>query len=343
MPSENHRPTQEDVAREAGVSRAVVSYVINNRSGGKVRISEPTRRRVLEVVQRLGYQPNVNARSLRTRRSQLIAVMVPDLTNPFYPLMIRGAQAVAQRAAYDILVYDCDDQPARERSFVWAMLGRMVDGVILVAFHLKAEDVSLLTRAGIEVVGVGGELRPLGVDIVVPGEREAVRELMQHLIGRGHRFIAHLAGPPDTPPGRVRLEAYRQALAEAGLAHDESLVRYGAFDREHVAELVGSLFPTPAGDAHPTALFAANDVMAIEAIRTLTRLGWRVPADVAVCGFDNIPEAEVVMPPLTTVDQDAEAIGQRAAELLLERLSADAPLPPREVSIACRLVLRESA
>jgi DNA-binding LacI/PurR family transcriptional regulator len=166
---------------------------------------------------------------------------------------------------------------------------------------------------------------------------------MQHLIGRGHRSIAHLAGPPDTPPGRVRLEAYRQALAEAGLAHDESLVRYGTFDREHVAELVGSLFPTSSRGQHPTALFAANDVMAIEAIRTLTRFGWRVPADVAVCGFDNIPEAEVVMPPLTTVDQDAEAIGRRAAELLLERLTADAPLPPREVSIACRLVLRESA
>ena len=147
MPSENHRPTQEDVAREAGVSRAVVSYVINNRSGGKVRISEPTRRRVLEVVQRLGYQPNVNARSLRTRRSQLIAVMVPDLTNPFYPLMIRGAQAVAQRAAYDILVYDCDDQPARERPFTTAF----VDSTLTVRY---ARQYQLAVRLEGPVPGV---------------------------------------------------------------------------------------------------------------------------------------------------------------------------------------------
>lgn len=343
MPSENHRPTQEDVAREAGVSRAVVSYVINNRSGGNVRISEPTRRRVLEVVQRLGYQPNVNARSLRTRRSQLIAVMVPDLTNPFYPLMIRGIQAAVEGSDYHIVVYDTDDSAARERAFVDMMLRRHVDGVILVSFHLEVEDVWRLTEAGIQTVGIGGRLRAAGIDIVATRERPAAREIVRYLISRGHRRIAHLAGPQDTPPGQLRLQGYREALEEAGLRYEEPLVRYGTFKAEGVAELVASLFPLPAVEHRPTALFAANDLMAIEAIRALVRLGMRVPEDVAVCGFDNIPAAELVMPSLTTIGQDCQRMGRLAGETLLERLRARARAEPRHVSVPYDLIVRESA
>ncbi len=337
------RPTQDDVARQAGVSRAVVSYVINGRTGGNVRISEETRGRVLAAVQELGYQPNVAARSLRTHRTQLLAVMVPDLTNPFYPLLIRGAQAVAEPHDYHILVYDTNDTPAREHAFVDAMLRRYVDGAILVAFHLETEDVERLLGSGIRLVEIGGRPRPAGVDIVAVRERHAVRELMRYLISRGHQRIAHLAGPPDTPPGRVRLEGYREALAEAGLPYDESIVRYGSFRREGVADLVSSLFPRPGRNGHPTALFAANDLMAIQAIHTLTRLGWDVPGDVAVCGFDNLPEAEVVVPSLTTIDQEAQLTGQRAVELLLERLRSEGPVEGRKESIPYRLVIRDSA
>lgn len=342
----SRRPTQEDVARLAGVSRATVSYVINKRTGGNVRISEETRRRVLEAVEELGYQLNVTARSLRTQRTQLMAVMVPDLTNPFYPLLIRGAQAIAEEQDYDILVYDCDDRPAREQAFVDAMLRRWVDGVILIAFHLKAEDVARLTQAGIQVVQVisaGESVGLAGVDVVVPEERGAIFELVRYLTSSGHRRIAHLAGRQDTPPGKVRLQGYREALAEIGIAYDESLVRYGTFRREGIEDLILSLFPQPKREGHPTALFAANDVMAIEAIRVLTRRGWRVPEDVAVCGFDNIPEAEVVVPSLTTVDQDPQFMGRRAAELLLERLDSQEPVKTRDVATPCRLVIRRSA
>jgi LacI family transcriptional regulator len=336
------RPTQADVARLAGVSVATVSYVINNQSGGKVQVGEETRRRVLEAVQQLGYQPNAAARTLRTRRTQLLAVMVPDLTNPFYPLLIRGAQGAAEREDYQILVCDTNDTAAREYAFMDAMLRRHVDGVVLVAFHLETRDVERLLHAGTHVAAIGGRPRPAGVDIVAPRERLAVREVMRHLISRGHRRIAHLAGPPETPPGRVRLQGYREALAEAGIPHDESQVLYGTFRRNGVAELVSSLFARPGRGNHPTALFAANDVMAIEAMCVLARLGWRIPQDVAVCGFDNIPEAEYVVPSLTTVDQDAESLGKRAVELLLERLSHQAPAEARHVNIPYRLVIRES-
>lgn len=336
------RPTQRDVAREAGVSRAVVSYVINKRTGGNVRISEATRRRVLEAVERLGYQPNITAQSLRTQRTQLLAIMVPDLTNPFYPLLIRGAQAVAEEQGYDLLVYDTNDQAAREQAFVAAMLRRGVDGVILVPFRLQPSNVALLAKAGIEAVTVCSEGQQYGVDRVVPAERPAVHEVLRHLLSRGHRRIAHLAGAQDTPPGQLRMQGYVEGLAAAGIPYDPSLVRYGTFRRGDIAESIKSLFEDAGANA-PTALFAANDLMAIDAIRALDMLGRRVPDDVAVCGFDNIPEADAIVPPLTTVDQGAEVIGHRAAELLLERVGGEHTGLPRRASTPCHFIRRSSA
>lgn len=337
------RPTQKDVARLAGVSRATVSYVINGRSGGKVQITEETRRRVLKAIETLGYQPDFTARSLRTQRTHLLAIMVPDLTNPFYPLLVRGAQAAADEQDYQILVYDSDDTPTRECKFVEAMLRRRVDGVILVTFHLQTEDVMRLIGAGIQVVAIGGRLRTAQVDVVATRERLAVLELMRHLADRGHRRIAHLAGPQDTAAGEVRLRGYCEGLAEAGIPYDEALVRYGTFRQEGVSDSIPALFP-PAEkrDHHPTALFAANDVMAIEAIRVLTGQGWRVPEDVAVCGFDNIPAATFVRPSLTTIGQNPQAMGQQAVGLLLERLGAEEPIEIRHVSVPYQLVIRAS-
>ncbi len=339
----NTGPTQRDVARLAGVSRAVVSYVINNRSGGNVRISDETRQRVMAAVRDLGYQPNVLARSLRTRRTQLLSVLVPDIANPFYPLLIRGAQAVAEPQDYHILVYDSHDSPQRERAFVDAMLRRRVDGVIMVAFHLESPDVDRLLASGIRTVAVGGRLRTAAIDVVATRERLAVRDIMHHLLRGGHRRIAHLAGRLDTPPGQVRFQGYRQALQQAGIPFDEALVRYGTFEPEGVADLVASLFAVPRPADGPSALFAANDVMAIEAMRALSRLGYRVPQDVAVCGFDNIPQAAAVTPALTTVGQDMQAMGRIATEMLLQRLAgADVP-SARHVSVPHQLLVRESA
>ena len=335
------KPTQSDVARLAGVSVATVSYVINNRSGGKVQVSEETRQRVLDAVAQLGYQPDASARSLRTRRTQLVAVMVPDLTNPFYPLLIRGAQVLAEAAGYDLLVYDTDDRAVREQAFVEAMLRRGVDGVIAVAFYLSADDVARLVSSGSQVVTISGEGRTIGVDAVVPAERQAVHELMRHLIAKGHRRIAHLAGSLDTSPGALRLQGYREALSEAGIPFDDRLVLQGKFRREGVSDAVRSLFQS-ANDCRPTALFAANDLMAIEAMRALHHLGLAVPGDVAVCGFDNIPGTDVVVPALTTVDQHAQLLGGRAVELLLDRLNRRGPAGARVELVPCSVVMRES-
>ncbi len=338
------RPTQKDVAELAGVSVATVSHVINNRRGGNVRISEGTRRRVWEAVKELGYFPNASARSLRTQKTHLLAVMVPDITNPFYPELIRGVQSVALKHGYETLVYDCDDRPERERAFVDAMIRRRVDGVILVPFHLQPEDFLDFHRGNIPVaVSIAEPFPAPGVDFVVIDEINAVKQAMAHLIARGHRRIAHITGAMDTAPGRNRLRGYREALLEAGLGYDESLVRYGNFRSDGVAELVASLFVHPAGEGRPTAVFAANDVMAIAALNALLRGGWRVPEDVAVVGFDDIPAAQTMYPALTTVAQDTQLLGRRLAELIMERLHSDEPYPERKISYQFRFVARESA
>lgn len=337
------RPTQQDVADLAGVSRATVSYVINKRSGGKVRITEETRHRVLEAIKQLGYQPNVNARSLRTQQTHLLAVMVPDLTNSFYPLFVRGVQAVANKHDYQILIYDCNYDLDHERSFVDIMLRRYVDGIIMFPFHLSESEVARLKDKNMQVVIAGSTPMIEGMDRLQLDEQNGVMKIIQHLFDKGHRRIAHLAGRQDFPPGRNRLQAYKDALAQLNLPFDESLVRYGEFRQEGVKEQVLSLFSTPKQTNHPTALFAANDIMAIEALRTLTSNGWRVPEDVAICGFDNIPRSEVVVPSLTTVDQSAQLRGKRAAELLMDRLLIkNMPEKTRVITTPMELIIRNS-
>lgn len=335
-------PTLRDVARHAGVSVTTASQVVNNRTGGNIRISDETRQRVWQAVQALGYTPNASARSLRTRKTNLLAVLVPDITNPFYPHLIRGVQEIASRQDYDLLVYDADDRPERERAFVEAILRRQVDGVAMVPFYLGDEDIERMTRTDIAVaVMSGAPSRIPGVDVLKVDDTEALRGLFDHLIARGHRRIAHLSGTLDTVAGRGRFKGYRRALEEAGIPYDERLVCIGNFRAGCVPGLIACLFDRD--QPPPTAIFAANDVMAITAIYELKRRGLRVPEDVAVCGYDNIPEAATMIPALTTIDQNMQQEGRMLAQMLLERLASTAGLEERAIPFEFRLVIRESA
>ncbi|HEX2980118.1 MAG TPA: LacI family DNA-binding transcriptional regulator [Anaerolineaceae bacterium] len=336
------RVTQSDVARAAGVSRFTVSCVINNLTGGNVRISEETRQRVLQAIQELGYRQNMLARSLRTNRTQIMAIMVQDLTNPFYPRFIKGAQAVAQEYHYQIFIFDANESAESEAGFLDSLLQGWVDGAILFNFRSKGEDILPLVEAGLRIVTIGARLDIPGISTVISSESQSVTQIMQHLLGQGHKRIAHLAGLQDSPPGIARLANYRKCLEKAGLPYDERLVRYGNFTADGVEGLIQSLFAAPPAE-RPTALFAANDRMAIESMKCLQNMGLRVPEDVAVIGFDNIPAAAVVTPSLTTIDQKAFEWGRKAAETLLQGLaSADEPADAI-IRIPSELVLRRSA
>jgi DNA-binding LacI/PurR family transcriptional regulator len=341
------KTTQKDVARLANVSVATVSYILNDLDGGNIRISQDTRQRVLSAIKELQYSPNLNARGLSTRRTQLLAILIPDLTDSFFAHAIRGVQSVVAQKGYDILVYDCEWRPDRENDFVKAIHRRRVDGIILFSIYTSRSSLESLLGSGYKVVVVGNnpDLQIPGseLDTVGDNEYQSVCEVINYLVGLGHRRIAHISGPIEAVTSMARLRGYRDGLTNAGIAIDDNLVCFNTtFSREGVERCIRELF-FGNNKPRPTALFAANDHIALEAIRVLQMNGLRVPYDVAVMGFDDVPEACMQVPGLSTVSHSSQKMGALAADLLLERILSTDPIPTRNRNISCELVLRESA
>lgn len=337
------RPTQADVAKTAGVSQAVVSYVLNDNH--TISISPETRQRVHDAIAQLQYVPNVAARSLRSQRTYTIAAIIPDITNPYYPTFIRGIQDVAQSSGYDVLSYNTDGEPAIELQALDAARRGRVDGIILPPFHLILDDLLPILRDGTPITLLG-QLPPderaaqFPLDTVyVPGE-PAARAVVNHLIARGHTHIGMISGLIATPPREERVLGYRRALAEHHLPLEETLIRGGDFTEAGGHEAMRELI---ALDPRPTAVFAANDLMAMGALLACREAGISVPDELVLAGFDNIPAARLVHPSLTTLDQQANQSGRRAAELLLSRLTGAYAGPTRTEILGFELIVRESA
>jgi LacI family transcriptional regulator len=340
-PSGVRRPTQADVARLASVSQATVSYVLNGNPA--ISVPEATRQRILGAVDELGYVPNGAARSLRTQRTSTIAAVIPDITNPFYPAFERGVQGVAEAGGYDLIVYNTGGDAEKERRCVRSLQQGRVDGVVAVFFHLKAGDLRPLLERNValvrlEAVKKGVSSLDLPFDNLYVDNVAASRAAVEYLIGRGHERIGMISG--RSGPGKPRARGYQAALAAHRLPPDDALVRDGDFtaDGGHQAMLGFLSEPHP-----PTAVFAANDVMAMGALVALREAGRRVPEDVAVVGFDDVPVAGLITPRLTTVAQFQENLGVRAAEMLLERLDGTAPEHGRSEEMPYELIVRESA
>jgi LacI family transcriptional regulator len=335
------KPTQEDVARVAGVSQALVSYVINDAT--TISISDETKQRIRDAVIELGYVPNSAARSLRTRKTMSIASLIPDITNPFYPALERGIQDVAESNGYDLLIFNTDGIAEKERKGIRTVRQRHVDGVIMTVFHLKPEDFRQLREDGTAVVVFGPNTdgwAEAGIDNLFVENTDAAYTIVNHLIGRGHRRIAMIAGVEATPPRERRVLGYKKALAEHDIPLDPILIRGGDFNETGGYQGMKELLKL---DPRPTAVFAANDLMAIGAMIALHEEGLEIPGDIAVVGFDDISAASLVNPPLTTIAQFPEQLGKRAAEMLLERLRGEAPEQGRFEAQHCELVLRHSA
>jgi LacI family transcriptional regulator len=338
-PPHKRRPTQADVARRADVSQALVSYVLNGKA--ELSVPEDTRQRILDAISELGYEPNFSARSLRTRKTFTIAVVLPDITNPFYPAFARGVQDVAQQRGYDLILYNTDGLPERERQCMRLLRRGQVDGVIMTLFHPNTEDLRSLQERGIELAMLSSLSRPeLGIDSIGIDEPAAVCEAVAYLIGRGHRRIGILAGLPGTPPYLMRLDGYQRALIAAALPRDKQIIQNGDFSEQGGYVATHKLLTL---DSRPTAIFAANDLMAIGALRALRAQGLRVPHDMALIGFDDIPAARLISPPLTTVTQFEGQLGRRLAELLLDRLESKLSEAARHEMLPHQLILRESA
>jgi LacI family transcriptional regulator len=334
----DRRVTLKDVAAEAGVSVATASAVARGASGGAVRISDETRRRVLAVIDDLGYRPNRAAASLRTQRTGIVGMVVPDLLNPLFPQFIRAAQFRAEVASLHLMVWDAHNNAERERSALDAMLERRPDGVVLVTDHLAVDDVARLLDAGIAVATTDRRLDRPTIDMVSEDLVHTAEKATAHLVELGHRRIAHVAGDLSTVAGAARLAGYRDALDHAGIDLDESLVVGDSFAPKAAERAALALL---ARDSRPTAIFAANDVLAVSVLQAAARLGISVPGELSVVGIDNTREAQVVTPGLTTMDTQPGEIAKRLIECVLARIQSPSAPPQREL-LGGTLVRRSS-
>jgi LacI family transcriptional regulator len=332
-------PTQMDVARIANVSQAMVSYVLNGKES--VMISPETRQRVLDAIEQLGYQPNRTARSLRTSKSFTIAVIIPDITNPFYPAFARGIQDIADQQDYDVITYNTDGIREKEHKFLQSVMQRQVDGIIAVLFHTNARELFPILDMNIPIVRLEAAFKDAGerpLDNLYLDNAEAAQGAVQYLIEAGHRQIGMLSSHEG--PAHYRASGYRNALFANGFPLSDKLIRVDDFNERGGYNAMQALL-----DNNPalSAVFAANDLMAMGAYLAVKEAGLSIPGDIAIIGFDNIPTANLVTPALTTVDQFQEQVGRRAAEMLLERVTGDAPGHGRSEKQPYQLIIRESA
>ncbi len=335
------RPTQIDVARRAGVSQTVVSMVLNDNA--QIAISPDTRQRVLTAIDDLRYVPNGSARSLRTQKSLLIASLIPDIANPFYPAFERGIQDVADMHGYDLTAYNTDELREKELRTIRSGLRARVDGIIATPFQVGPDDFAPLLDSGVPVV-IFGELKvdvpQLPIDYIFVDDLTATHELLAYLLATGLTPLAmiHSASASIRRDGRV--QAY-QTAAETGKLGHEAIVALGADHTEAGGH--GAMQQLLAGSPRPRAVFATNDMMAIGAMMAIRDAGLQVPQDVAVAGFDDITVARLLNPPLTTVAQFPERLGRRAAEMLFERLDGSVTGEGRRVQMPYQLMVRTSA
>src|SRR5215204_6521566 len=329
--------TLRDVARVAGVHPATVSRALNEET--RALVNEDTARRVLKAAEKLGYQPNPIARGLKTNRSYTIGVLVPDLTNPLFPPILRGIEDGLETAGYTPLIANTDNDPERELLDSQAMRARQVDGIVAATARRDHRLHDALLEAGIELVLVNRRQAELPVSSATADDRLGMRLAVEHLIALGHTRIAHLAGPLDYSTGLDRHESFHASMRAAGLEPDPSLVLVAeAFTESEGARLCGELM---ADGRQFTAIAAANDLLALGCYDVFAERGVRCPEEVSVVGFNDMPFAARFSPPLTTIHIPHYEIGQGAAELMLERLH-DADLAPREIRLEPSLVVRES-
>jgi LacI family transcriptional regulator len=331
---DSRRPTLVTVAREAGVSIASVSRVMNGLPATPGMVE-----RVRTASEAVGYVPDAVARSLRAGRTSQLAFTVADVANPVYVAMMRAIVRVTRRAGYRLLLGSTDSDPDVEVALLRSLRNRYVDGLILSPIRVTPELLDELRRPARPVVVIGTVPDDVPVDNVRADSRRGVGLAIRHLLEAGHRSVALVNGPTDTVPGTARLEGYQRALAEAERPFDPALVET-ADDFTFAAgrRATHALFARQ----RPSALFCANDLLAVGALRALDDLGLRVPDDVAVVGMDDTELAEMSNPSLSSVSLASEERGELAARLLLERL--DHPdAPPAHASIPPRLVVRASS
>jgi LacI family transcriptional regulator len=331
------RVTVREVAERAGVHAGTVSRALN--PSRRHVLSVETVERVERAARELGYKANRLASGLRSARSFSVGVLIPDLTNPFFPPMVRGIEDRLLPQGYTALLANTESELEREQRSVAALAARQVDGFIFAPSPPAAALVRELTAAGTPLVLVNRRVDAVAAFAVTPDDRRGAALAVSHLVARGHRRIAHLGGPQALSPALDRRTGLLTALAASGIELDPRLEAFAeAFTEGAGVEPTRALL---ASGSPFTAVFAGNDLLALDCIDTLREAGLECPRDVSVVGFNDMPFAERIRPPLTTVRNSPYEIGRQAAGLLLEQIE-DPSVSPRTVVLSPVLVERSS-
>jgi LacI family transcriptional regulator len=327
--------TIRDVARRAGVAPITVSRVINN-SG---YVSERTRQRVEKAIAELNYVPNALAQGLRFNKTNVIALVLSDITNPFWTTVARGAEDASSEENYSVILCNTDEDVAKHDKYTQLLLRRQVDGFLLVPVSNAVDTIRFIQQQGVALVILDRQMPGVSVDIVRADSEGGAYELTRYLVKLGHRRIAILSGPDVVSTSTQRVAGYKRALHDAHLKVDAELISFGDFYQDSGYERTMKLL---ALSRPPTAIFAGNNFIAIGVMKALYESGLRIPEDMSVVGFDELPAGLLVRPFLTVAAQPAYEMGYRATKLLLERIANSGKPSYQEIVLPTQLVIRQS-
>lgn len=329
-------PNMKQIARMADVSLGTVSHVLND----SARVREPLRKRVLEAVEALGYQPSQLARGLRRDKTDMIGMIIPDVTNPFFPAVVRGAEDVAFSKGYRLILCNTDNDHSKELAHLNALRTYLPAGLLVIpsTFSDIAAQTESYRKAGTAVVCVDRMPRHWNGDSVTVANEEGAHRATRFLIQMNHRHIAMITGPLHLTNARERLNGFRRAMHEARIPVMPEYIQEATFDKQagyQKSMMLLRLLP------RPTAFFTGNDMIALGVLLAIREMGLRCPEDVSVIGFDNLDFAETTSPSLSSVHQSGYLLGATAARILLDRVSGDAG-PAKHSVLQTELKVRES-
>lgn len=328
--------TIRNVAEQAGVSVGTVSRVIN----GHRYVSEETRARVVDAMNRLHFHPNATARSMRTRTTQAVGFLINDIANPLFAFIVRAAEEAFQASGYVVMLGNCGDNSQRELDVLETMARRQLDGLVIsVADENHPGIAPLLKRMNIPVVLLDRELKSVSVDSVLTDHAMGLRQAARHLLQLGHRHIALVTAGENILPGRERRRGFEEALQEWGLKPDPRWIRMGTLDADFAYTETLTMLHSP---PRPTAIIAGGNRTLEGVLKAIKAVGLRIPQDLSVISCDDTPLANLMTPSISVVKRDLSEIGRVAARLLCDRMSGRYEAEPRRVILPTGLEVRES-
>ena len=329
---ENGKPskaTLRDVARRAGVASSTISRYLN----GSLELPSPTRSRVKTAIAELHYRPNALARSLQAGRSHILGLIVPDLSNPFFTSVADAAVAAAYREGYSILLCATGNDPKREAHYANLLVAGQLDGLIYLGAHRRNSALETMRRTELPIVIVDEEIESVAGGRLFVDNRRGGYLATEHLLHLGHRNIAFIGGEADLLTTVERRRGYEDAMLERGLTPQPNRIVLGEYTTEFGARAARELLMEVA----PTGVFAASDVVAIGVLQAVRELGLTIPEDLSLVGFDDIPMAEMLAPPLTTIWQPAQDLGETAVLMLVRHVRDRAPLIRDTLGVRLRI------